>query len=360
PERIVHLGEVEEGYLEVGDTVEAQVDAERRADVARNHTATHLLHRALREVLGEHAVQSGSLVAPERLRFDFSHLRAMTSEEIEEVERRVNEAIRRDLPVVPRVLPREEALRRGAIALFGEKYGETVRMVSIEESEDAYHTRELCGGTHVRRTGEIGAFFIVGESSIGAGLRRIEAVTGRGAIRWAREQAGRLEGIAATLGVPVSRLEERLQALQEEGRERERQIVALQRRLAQLQLESLLAQTRDIGGIPVLSGQVDLPDVARLREAGDMVKERLRSCVVVLASVIEGQSRWVAMVTPDVVARGLRADRILRPSVQLVGGSAGGRPEMAQGGGPQVERLPEALALVYETVRQEVAARASG
>ncbi len=360
PDRIVHLGQVEEGYIEVGETVEAVVDAERRADIARNHTATHLLHRALREVLGEHVVQSGSLVAPDRLRFDFSHLRAMTSEELEEVERRVNEAIRRDLPVVARVLPRDEALRRGAIALFGEKYGETVRMVSVEVSEDTYHTRELCGGTHVSRTGEIGAFFIVSESSIGAGLRRIEAVTGRGAIRWAREQAGRLEQVAAALGVPASRLEERLQALQEEHRAREREIVALQRKLAQLQLENLVAQARTVDGIQVVSGQVELPDVARLREAGDMVKERLRSCVVVLASVIEGQTRWVAMVTPDVVARGLRADRILRPSVQLVGGSAGGRPEMAQGGGPRVERLPEALALVYDTVRQEVAALASG
>jgi alanyl-tRNA synthetase len=359
PERIVHVGQVEEGYLEVGETVEARVDRERRADIARNHTATHLLHRALREVLGEHVVQSGSLVAPDRLRFDFSHLRAMTPGEMEEVERLVNEAIQTDFAVIPRILPRDEALRRGAIALFGEKYGETVRMVSVETSEDAYHTRELCGGTHVGRTGEIGAFFLVSESSIGAGLRRIEAVTGRGAIRWAREQVRRLEQLADRLGVPVARLEERLQALEEEARERERQIVALQRQLAQLQVEGLIAKARMVDGLQVVSGQLDLPDLARLREAGDMVKERLRSCVVVLASVIEGQTRWVAMVTPDGVARGLRADRILRPSVQLVGGSAGGRPELAQGGGPLVERLPEALALVYETVHQEMAALSS-
>ena len=354
PDLIVHSGQVEEGYLEEGEPVRAQVDGESRAGTARNHTATHLLHRALRQVLGEHVVQSGSLVAPDRLRFDFSHLRALAPEELREVERLVNEAIRHDYQVVPRVLPKDEALRRGAIALFGEKYGETVRMVSVEESEDAFFTRELCGGTHVRRTGEIGAFFVLGESSIGAGLRRLEAVTGRGAVAWAREQAQRLEEMAGSLGVPASRLEERLEGLRGELKERERQIVALQRQLVQAQLESLLARVQKVGEVNVLAARADLSDVARLRELGDLLRKRLGSGVVVLASVIEGQSRWVAMVTPDWVARGLRADRILRPSAQMVGGTGGGRPEMAQGGGPDVARLSEALSQVTTTVSQEV------
>ncbi len=350
PDLVVHIGQVAEGYLEEGETVRAEVDAERRADIARNHTATHLLHRALRRVLGEHAVQSGSLVAPEVLRFDFSHLRAMTSEELEEVERQVNAAIRADYPVCPRVLPRDEALRQGAIALFGEKYGETVRMIGIEDGETVF-SRELCGGTHVRRTGEIGAFFIVSESSIGAGLRRIEAVTGRGAVSWARRQVRRLQELAAPLGVPPERLEERLHTLLQEGREREQQIVALQRKLAQSQLERLLGQVQVVDGVQVVAAQVDLPDVARLREVGDVLRERLGSAVIVLATVIEGQARLVAMVTPDLVARGHHAGHLVRRIAEMVGGTGGGRPEMAQGGGRFPERLGEALSQVGHLMR---------
>jgi len=350
PDLVVHIGQVAEGYLEEGDAVRAEVDAGRRADIARNHTATHLLHRALRRVLGEHAAQSGSLVAPDYLRFDFSHLRAMTPEELEEVERQVNAAIRENFPVCPRLLPKDEALRQGAVALFGEKYGETVRMVSIEDGE-AVFSRELCGGTHVRRTGEIGAFFIVSESSIGAGLRRIEAVTGRGAVAWARQQVRRLQELAALLGVPPERLEERLHNLLEEGREREQQRIALQRKLAQMQLERLLGQVRVVDGVQVVAAQMDLPDVARLREVGDFLRERLGSAVIVLAAVIEGQARLVAMVTPDLVARGYHAGSLVRRVAELVGGTGGGRPEMAQGGGRFPERLEEALAQVPSLLR---------
>ncbi len=350
PDLVVHIGQVGEGYLEEGEMVQAEVDAERRADIARNHTATHLLHRALRRVLGEHALQSGSLVAPDYLRFDFSHLRAMTAEELEEVERQVNAAIRADWPVCPHVLPRDEALRQGAIALFGEKYGETVRMIGIEDGE-AVFSRELCGGTHVRHTGEIGAFFILSESSIGAGLRRIEAVTGREAVAWARRQVRRLQELAAPLGVPPERLEERLRNLLEESREREQEIVALQRRLAQSQLERLLGQVQVVDGVQVLAAQVDLPDVARLREMGDVLRERLGSAVVVLATVIEGQARLVAMVTPDLVAKGYHAGHLVRRVAEVVGGTGGGRPEMAQGGGRFPERLEEALSQVGHLMR---------
>ncbi|MGB9723278.1 MAG: alanine--tRNA ligase-related protein, partial [Chloroflexia bacterium] len=350
PDLVVHLGQVAEGYLEEGETVRAEVDAERRADIARNHTATHLLHRALRRVLGEHAAQSGSLVAPDYLRFDFSHLRAMTAEELEEVERQVNTAIRENLPVCPRILPRDEALRQGAVALFGEKYGETVRMIGIEDGETVF-SRELCGGTHVLRTGEIGAFFILSEGSIGAGLRRIEAVTGRAAIAWARRQVRRLQELAARLGVPPERLEERLHSLLEEGREREQQFVSLQRKLAQAQLDRLLGQVQVVDGVQVVAAQVDLPDVARLREVGDFLKERLGSAVIVLAAVIEGQARLVAMVTPDLVARGYHAGHLVRRAAEIVGGTGGGRPEMAQGGGRFPERLEEALSQVSQLVR---------
>jgi alanyl-tRNA synthetase len=354
PGLVIHLGQVAEGYVEEGDAVRAEVDAERRADIAANHTATHLLHRALRAVVGEHAQQSGSLVAPGYLRFDFTHLRAMTPDEIIEVERRVNAAIRRDLLVVPRVLARDEALQRGAIALFGEKYGDTVRMVSVEESEDAFHTRELCGGTHVCRTGEIGAFFIRSESSIGSGLRRIEAVTGRGAVQWGRWQAQRLAEIAVPLGVSPEQLEERVQRLLEENKERERQIVALQRQLAQDQVQSLLGQAEEVDGVRVIAARVDLPNVARLRELGDTLRDRLGSGVIVLATVSGERAQFLTMVTSDLNARGLQAARILRPSAEIVGGTGGGRPEMAQGGGPNVGRLPEALSKVKDTVEQEL------
>lgn len=350
PDLVVHIGQVAKGYLEEGEMVEACVDAERRADIARNHTATHLLHRALRRVLGEHAAQSGSLVAPDYLRFDFSHLRAMTAEELEEVERQVNAAIREDFSVCPRILPRDEALRQGAIALFGEKYGETVRMISIEDGETVF-SRELCGGTHVRRTGEIGAFFILSESSIGAGLRRIEAVTGRGAVEWARRQVRRLQELGNSLGVPPDSLEERLHSLLEESREREQQIVALQRKLAQSQLDRLLRQVEVVDGVQVVAAQVDLPDVARLREMGDFLRERLGSAVIVLATVIEGQARLVAMVTPDLVAKGYHAGHLVRRVAEAVGGTGGGRPEMAQGGGRFGSRLEEALSQVRHLVR---------
>ncbi len=351
PGLTVHIGQVESGLLEEGETVHARVDAERRADIARNHTATHLLHRALREVLGEHAIQSGSLVAPDQLRFDFTHLRPATPEELDEIERRVNRAICQNLPVVPRILPQEEALRQGAIALFGEKYGETVRMVSVERSPDEFHTRELCGGTHVNRTGEIGPFFILSESSTGAGQRRIEAVTGRAAIRWARQQARRLEQQAQTLQVPLDRLEERVRRLLEELREREAQIVALQRELARSQVNDLLRRAQQVNGVTVLSARVDLPDMARLRELGDMLRDRLRSAIVVLGSEIEGQPRLVAMVTPDLVQRGYHAGQILRQISRTIQGTGGGRPEMAQGGGRVLERLEEALSQVPEVVR---------
>lgn len=352
PGLTVHVGQVAEGYLEEGDAVRAAVDAERRADIAGNHTATHLLHRALREVLGAHAQQSGSLVAPEYLRFDFAHLRAMTAEEIGEVERQVNAAIRRDLAVVTRVLPRDEALQRGAVALFGEKYGDTVRMVSVEEAEDSFHTRELCGGTHVRRTGHIGAFFVRSEGSIGSGLRRIEAVTGRGAVAWGRRQAQRLEEAAGPLGVSPERLEERLQRLLEENKERERQIVALQRQLAQAQVQSLLGQAREVRGIHVLTAQVDLPDAARLRELGDTLRDRLQSGVIALGSVLGERAHLLVMVTPDQARQGLSAAQLIRPAAELLGGTGGGRPEMAQGGGPHLERLAEALAQVSAAVAQ--------
>jgi alanyl-tRNA synthetase len=353
PDLVVHVGEVVEGYIEEGDAVRADVDADRRADIASNHTATHLLHRALRKVLGEHAQQSGSLVTPDHLRFDFSHLRAMTAAEVVEVEQRVNAAIRRDLPVVSRVLPRDEALQRGAIALFGEKYGDTVRMVSVEEAEDAFHTRELCGGTHVRRTGHIGAFFIRSEGSIGSGLRRIEAVTGRGAVAWGREQAQRLEEIAGPLGVSPDRLEERLQRLVEENKERERHVVALQRQLAQTQVQSLLGQAQEVNGVRVIAARVELPDVARLRELGDTLRDRLGSGVIALGSVLDERAHLLVMVTPDQVRNGLHAAQVIRPAAQVLGGTGGGRPEMAQGGGPNVERLGEALARIAHTVRQE-------
>jgi len=303
-------------------------------------------------------VQSGSLVTPDYLRFDFSHLRAVRPEEMQEIEQQANDAIRSNLPVVSRILSKESALDHGAIALFGEKYGDTVRMISVEQDEEHPHSRELCGGTHVRRTGEIGSLFILGESSIGAGLRRLEAITGREAVNRAREQQQRLERLASLLSASPTHLEERLTSWKDKAREKDRQIAALQQKLARAQLGQLLASAQQVDGITLLGAQVDLPDMARLRETGDMLRERLGSAVLVLGSIVDDQVRLVAMVTPDLVAQGYHAGHILRQVAEIVDGTGGGRPEMAQGGGRSPERLQQALAQTPTIIREQLAVRA--
>ena len=344
---ILHRGRVVDGHIAEGERVKAIVDEERRLDIARNHTATHLLHRALRQVLGEHAAQAGSLVAPDRLRFDFSHLSPLTMDELRRVEAIVNAQIRANRPIVTRVVTYDEALKSGAIALFGEKYGDLVRVVSAED-----FAAELCGGTHLRSTGEIGFFHVVSESSIGSGLRRIEAVTGRGAEAYIRERLDVLAALADLLAARPGEELPRAEALQGELRIERRTVQELQRQVAAHSVEALLSRVVDVQGAKVLAAQVEVGDVNALRDLSDRFRDKLGSAVVALGAVIDGRPLVVVAITPELVSRGLHAGKLAGAAAARMGGGGGGKPNMAQAGGKDAARLPEALSAVQELVAQ--------
>ena len=347
---ILHIGEVEEGELVVGEEVEARVDEARRRAVMLNHSATHLLHAALRRVLGEHVQQKGSLVGPDRLRFDFSHFEPLTEAQLREVEHLVNEQIRRDLEVEARIMPLEEARRTGAMALFGEKYGDEVRVLQMGD-----FSIELCGGTHVRRVGEIGLFKIVSESGIAAGVRRIEAVTGEKALEYAEDIESRLRHIAALLKAPPEQADEKVAQLLERQRTLEKELERLRAKLAASQGSALTDRTVEVEGIPVLATRLeDGTPVKVLRETLDQLRNRLGSGVVVLGTVNEGKVNLVAGVTKDLTDR-IHAGDLIRAVAERVGGKGGGRPDMAQAGGNRPEQLDAALAAVPELVKAHLA-----
>lgn len=350
-ELIVHHGRVVEGVLGVGAAVVAEVDKERRLDIARNHTATHLLQAALRQVLGGHVQQRGSLVAPERLRFDFSHLGSITEEQLREVEGMVNERIRQNLVVASEMLSYDEAVAQGAIALFGEKYGDVVRVVKIGEPPSSI---ELCGGTHVGATGEIGLFHIVSEGSIGAGLRRIEAVTGRGAGEFINSRISALESIAHYLRTTPEEAQGKVSALVEQLEAEHKQVLALQRGLSRRTAESLVEQVEVIDGVNLLSAKVSAPGMDAMREMGDVLKEKLRSGVIVLGAVYDGRPNFLVMVTPDLVARGFHAGRMVKQIAMVAGGSGGGKPELGQAGGKDKGKLGQALSMSKKIVRSSL------
>ncbi|MGC8838445.1 MAG: DHHA1 domain-containing protein, partial [Anaerolineae bacterium] len=324
-------------------------------DIARNHTATHLLHRALRETLGEHVQQAGSLVAPDRLRFDFSHTAMLTPEELAEVERKVNEAILADHPVEARVMGYREAVSAGAIALFDEKYGDVVRVIRVGPADRPY-SQELCGGTHVQRTGQLGFFHIVSETSIGAGLRRIEAVTGHGALRLIMARLTALEDLAALLKVPPEGVGEKVRALLDETEGLRKELAAARKALALRDLERALADVVPVRGVNVVARAVEAGDRETLREMADWFRDRLGSAVVVLGAVMDGRPALVAAVTPDLVKRGLHAGDLVKKVAEVVGGGGGGRPTLAEAGGRDPERLPEALARVPALVDEALGA----
>ena len=348
PDIIVHQGKVVDGYLLAGDEVEAVVDRERRLDIARNHTATHLLQSALRQVLGEHIQQRGSLVAPDRLRFDFSHLTALTNEKIEKIQHIVNERIRQNLRVYDEDIPYKKAIEEGAIALFDEKYGDVVRAVKIGEPRIS---AELCGGTHVTSTGEIGLFHIISESSIGAGLRRIEAVTGRGAEAYIAQRLSDFEEIAQSVGASLDEVKDKVSKhLIAELDKLEKQVLALERELAKKTAESLLAQAEVVKGVTVLAARVPSLPMPSLREMSDLLRDRLKSAVVVLGTVYEDKPAFLAAVTPDLVARGYDAGKIVKQVAKVTGGSGGGKPSLAQAGGKYKGKLDDALKLVKNLI----------
>ena len=347
PDIIVHQGRVTEGSLTVGDEVEAEVDRERRLDIARNHTATHLLQLALRQVLGKHVQQKGSLVAPDRFRFDFSHLTAMTKEELPEIQHIVNEKIRQNLKVYSEGIPYKKAIDEGAIALFDEKYGDVVRVVKIGET---VISAELCGGTHVAQTGEIGFFHIISESSIGAGLRRIEAVTGRGAVDYIERCLSSLEGIAQLLGSSTDNADDKASSLIAELDNERKQRLALEKELSKKIAESLASQAEVINGVRMLAARVPSSRLEALREMSDLLREKLKSAVIVLGTVYEDKPVFLAAVTPDLVARGYNAGEIVKQVAKVAGGGGGGKAQFAQAGGKYRDKLDEALRLVKSLI----------
>ncbi|CDM24792.1 alanine--tRNA ligase [Castellaniella defragrans] len=332
-----HHGTLEQGALAVGDTVRAQVDARRRADTMRNHSATHLMHKALRQVLGDHVQQRGSLVDPDKTRFDFAHDAPMTAEQIARVEAIVNDEILANQAVRTQHLSYDEAVAGGAMALFGEKYGDVVRVLDIGFS------RELCGGTHVARTGDIGLFKIVSEGGVAAGIRRVEAITGHGALAWVRRTCETLDQAAGLLKAQPAGVPERIQALQQQTRQIERELERLQDKLAAAAGSDLAGQAVEVAGVKLLATRLNGVDPKSLRGMVDQLKSKLSGAVILLAAVADDKISLVAGVSPELTAR-VKAGDLVGAVAARVGGKGGGRPDMAMGGGSDVAALDGALA----------------
>jgi alanyl-tRNA synthetase len=346
---IVHLGRVTGGKIAVGDTVEATVETERRLDIARNHTATHLLHSALRQVIGSHISQRGSLVNADRLRFDFSHLTIISKEQMREIQYIVNSRIRENLPVTSKIVPYKQAIAEGAIALFEEKYGDTVRLMAIGEPRIS---AELCGGTHIKATGEIGYFHIVNEGSIGTGLRRIEAITGRGAGAFIEERINILEATASEIKSSSLDVYEKIKILMNELTAERKRIIAMERRQSKNMIDDLIAGAGCINGITLITAQIPSSSISVLRELGDSLRERLQSAVIVLGTVNDDKPGFIAIVTPDLIKKGLHAGEIIKKVAGITGGSGGGKPEMAQAGGKDKNKIDQALESVKEIIEK--------
>ncbi len=347
--KVGHVGVVTKGMFAVNDVVTASVCAGNRADTAKNHSATHLLQAALKTVLGSHVEQAGSMVSADRLRFDFSHFQAMTAEEIAQVEAMVNDAIAQAIPVVTDVMNVEEAKKAGAMALFGEKYEQDVRVVSMGDV-----SKELCGGTHVANTSAIGSFKIVSESGIAAGVRRIEALTGKGVTAYYNEMEETLHAAAKAAKTEVSQLVARIEALQAELKAMASENEKLKSKLAKDALGDVMNQVKEVKGVKVLAARADGVDMNGLRNLGDQLKEKLGEGVVVIASAVDGKVSLLSMVTPEAQKAGAHAGNLIKAIAGLVGGGGGGRPNMAQAGGKNPEGIDAALAKAAEVVEGQI------
>ena len=343
-----HHGALTQGALKVGDAVQAQVDTQRRQATMRNHSVTHLMHKALREVLGSHVQQKGSLVDAAKTRFDFTHGAPVTPEEIAEIERRVNAEILANTTTQARVMDIDSARETGAMMLFGEKYGDTVRVLDIGAS------RELCGGTHVARTGDIGLFKIVMESGVAAGIRRVEAITGLNALNWAQATENAVQSAAAALHAPAADLQGRLRQTLDHIKTLEKEVAQLKGRLASAQGGELASQAVSVHGVQVLAARLDGADAQTLRETMDKLKDKLKTAAIVLAATSEGKVQLAAGVTPDTVGR-IKAGELVNFVAQQVGGKGGGKPDMAMAGGTNAAALPQALQSVQGWVAAKLA-----
>jgi len=347
--KYLHIGVVEKGIIEKGEAVTARIDVKRRMATARNHTTTHLLQQALRNVLGDHVTQSGSWVGPDRLRFDFTHFSPLSEEELEKVEREVNEKILDSLNVKIDEMPMDQARKLGAIALFNEKYGDTVRVVSIGD-----YSKELCGGTHLTSTSQAGLFKIFSETGVSAGVRRIEALTGEAALSYFKEKEKQLLDASAALKTSPQDIMRKIEALNAEIKSAQKEIEQLRSKLVQGVAEDLLAKAADIKGVKVITAQFDEMNMEGLRETGDMLKNRLGSGVVVLGSTSGGKVNFVVMATKDVVAKGIHSGNIIKEVAKITGGGGGGRPEMAQAGGKDASRINEALQHALKVIDSQI------
>jgi len=344
PDVIVHHGIIQSGTLRVGDTLKMRVDAESRGKTALNHTATHLLQAALRQVLGDHVKQAGSLVAPDRLRFDYTHFSPLSEEEIDRVEEIVNSRVRQNLQVCVSHIPYKEAVQRGAMALFGEKYGEVVRLVQVGGI-----SAELCGGTHTTRSGDIGLFKILSETGVASGVRRIEAATGEGAWKALKKEEAELRAISDLVKAKPGEVAEKVQRILKQQKDLEREYEALQVKIASGKTKDLISSVREIKGVRVLSARVETKDPKSLREAADRLKDQIKSGIILLGAQGDGKVMLLCAVTPDLTGK-YPAQKLVKEIAQIVGGTGGGRADMAQAGGTKVEALPEALEKIYDLI----------
>jgi len=338
---------VKTGALKLGDNVTAKVDEVARGRTMRNHSATHLMHKALREVLGDHVQQKGSLVDADKTRFDFVQPAPMTDAQIREVEARVNAEILANTATQARVMPIEDAQKTGAMMLFGEKYGDVVRVLDIGSS------RELCGGTHVARTGDIGAFKILLETGVAAGIRRVEATTGTGVLAYLVDTERNLGAIAQLVKATPSEAAERVAHLMEHSRALEKELDRLKSKLASSAGDELVQQAVEVGGLRVLAAQLDGIDAKGLRETADMLRDKLKSCALVLGTVADGKVSLIAAVTPDVTGK-IKAGELVNFVATQVGGKGGGKPDLAMAGGSEPSQLPAALASVQSWVHSKL------
>jgi len=343
----VHKGKVKKGTFRTGDAVLAKVEADDRADTARHHTATHILHAVLRSVLGEHVKQSGSLVAPDRLRFDFTHYTALTERERDRIEELVNERIIENHPVETLVMDIDRAVASGAMALFDEKYGDKVRVVTVKDV-----SKELCGGTHTRASGDIGMFRILSEAGIAAGVRRIEALAGRRAYQETRKKEKNFQEIAQLLKASDPDIVGRVEKLVAQLRETEKELDRFKHRFQSSQAGDVLAEAREIGGVKVLAKRLDNMEQKDLRDFGDKLRDKLGSGILALGSAVDGRVSLIVMVSKDLTAR-FHAGQIIKDMAAILGGTGGGKADMAQSGGKDPAKLDAALEALYAIISKK-------
>ncbi len=348
--KFLHTVKIVEGSISSGITAELSVDAKRRLSTARNHTTTHILQEALRETLGDHVEQSGSLVSESRLRFDYTHFQPLTDEEIRETERLVNEAILADMPVSTRVMKQDDARKLGATALFGEKYGDTVRVVTIGEESNAF-SLEFCGGTHLTHTGQAGQFRILSETGVASGIRRIEAVTGLAAYELALSEKAILEAAGAALKTPEDQIVRKIRSLQSEIKTLEKDLAELHALESAGAADALFADAERIDGVSIVVASVDAQDADALRTTADHIRDKMTDGIVLLAAKTSDRLIFVAMATPGAIRRGVHAGNVIREAAKAAGGGGGGRPDMAQAGGKDPARLEDSLAAARAAIR---------